>query len=596
MPDLIRCVRLRGCPRGFSRATAGGRRPGLCDVGLLLYELLTGCRPFDRGSWPDSVAAVLRDPVPPLSAPGLTGKSAGLAQRLLDRCLAKDAAGRPASMAEVLRDLAAIRAKTPAGSGDDASPTHQIGAERASIVVLPFENLSPDPDHASFADGLTEELIADLSKVKALRVISRTSAMRYRSTTKSVPEIATELKVGHVLEGSVRRAGNNLRITAQLIEAASDAHLWAENYTGTLDDVFDMQEQLSRRIVDALRVVLTPDEQHRLGAREATDPRVYEVWLRARHTFHELTMDGVQRGARLAREALETLGDHALLHAALALLDYATYDFGSFRAETLDEAERHATRALELGPNLAEAHFVAGLVRYKRGDLPGAARCLRRSLDLQFSTEAAIYMSGFLSVGAGTPAEARRLAEDAAARDPLSAFAFRQVSWVDLVDGRFDASVARLQESVARYGPLDWLYGCLLGLALACAGREPEAGAAFDQVAPIDGFAWADPSRLFALALRDDVEAARALLERSESLRAIAAADETGAMIVATALGRLGDRERTLEWVGHTVSLGFSSSRFLSEHNRYLASLRGDPRFEGLMDLARENERAFDAS
>jgi adenylate cyclase len=155
-------------------------------------------------------------------------------------------------------------------------------APAASVAVLPFLNLSSDAEDQYFADGLTEEIISDLAKVRSLRVISRTSAMMFKGVKKSAPAIAQELNVRHVLEGSVRRAGNNLRITAQLIDAATDTHLWADKYAGTLDDVFDLQEQLSRRIVEALRVALTPDEERRLVERPLQDVRAYEAWLRAR--------------------------------------------------------------------------------------------------------------------------------------------------------------------------------------------------------------------------------------------------------------------------------------------------------------------------
>ena len=159
--------------------------------------------------------------------------------------------------------------------------------------MLPFENLSPDPDNAFFADGLTEEIIADLSKIRALRVISRTSAMTSRGRRRAAPRSRAELNVRHVLEGSVRRAGNSLRITAQLIDAATDAHLWAEKYSGTLDDVFDLQEQLSRRIVDALKGALTPEEDRRLAARPLADVRALDCYLRAMQQVRAFSESGL---------------------------------------------------------------------------------------------------------------------------------------------------------------------------------------------------------------------------------------------------------------------------------------------------------------
>lgn len=570
-------------------------RTDIFSFGVLLYELLTGCRPFDRGSWPDSVAAVLRDPVPPLSAPGFTGESAGLAQQLLDRCLAKDAAKRPGSMTDVLRDLDAIRRMiTPSASGESIDSTRRPVAEQASIAVLPFENLSPDPDNAFFADGLTEELIADLSKVRALRVISRTSAMHYKGTTKPLPVIAHELNVRHVLEGSVRRAGNNLRITAQLIDAATDAHLWAEKYSGTLDDVFDLQERLSRRIVDALRVVLTPDEDRRLGARGAASPRVYEVWLRARHAFHELTPDGFQRGARLAREALETFGDHALLHAALAYFGYAMYDFGfSHDDQTLADADRHAARSVELDPQLAQAHLVAGLVRWKYGDSQGMVRYLHRSLDLEWNSDAAGYLS-FGLVCVGKTAEARPYAAEAAARDPLSYLHSLPIALADFYDGHLTSALARFRDSRQRLDPDGFLATWWVAQAAALAGLEDEAQTLFDRVAVMGASVFSDTSRLFALALRDDRAGAVAWLESADSMRAIAVHDEVYPTVIATALARVGEHDRALEWLGHAISWGMSNHRFLAGHNRFLAPLRGDPRFEVLMDRAREKQRAFE--
>ena len=202
----------------------------------------------------------------------------------------------------------------PAGS--ELTP----GARRAhaSLVVLPFANLSSDPEQEYFSDGLTEEVIATLSKLRSLRVISRNSAMTLKGAKKTTVEIARLLDVSHVLEGSVRRAGNNLRITAQLIDGATDAHLWAERYAGTLDDIFDIQEQVARAISDALKVALSPDEDRQMAARAVTDVRAYECYQRARHDLRLMTRDGWERGLRMLQQGLGVFADNSVLHAGIA--------------------------------------------------------------------------------------------------------------------------------------------------------------------------------------------------------------------------------------------------------------------------------------
>src|SRR5688500_8398756 len=186
-----------------------------------------------------------------------------------------------------------------------------------SIAVLPFTNLSADPESAYFADGLTEEVIADLSKVRRLRVISRMSSMAFRDTTKDLKTIARELGVRYILQGSARRAGTQLRISAQLIDAIRDDHLWAESYDGTLEDVFAIQERLARLIVAALELRLTDDEQQRLAERPIRDLHAYECYLRARYEAWRWRPDAIDHAIQLLRNGLEIVGDNARLYSAL---------------------------------------------------------------------------------------------------------------------------------------------------------------------------------------------------------------------------------------------------------------------------------------
>ena len=165
-------------------------------------------------------------------------------------------------------------------------------------MVLPFANLSPDPDNAYFADGLMEEVIADLSRVRALTVISRTSSVKLKDTGWDLRRIGRELNVRYALEGSVRRAGSTLRITAQLIDVETDAHLWAEKYSGTVDDVFDLQERLSRQIVEALQITLSPPEDREIAERPIADLRAFEYYQRARQEYYRYTAEGMAAAER----------------------------------------------------------------------------------------------------------------------------------------------------------------------------------------------------------------------------------------------------------------------------------------------------------
>lgn len=235
--------------------------------------------------------------------------------------------------------------------------------QEKSIVVLPFENLSPDLDQEYFSDGLTEEVISDLSNVHALRVISRSSAMTFKGTKKRIPEIAREVNVQYVLEGSVRKAGNNLRITAQLIDATNDAHVWAEKYSGTLDDVFDIQEKVSQAIVAALRVHLTPTERRKMTERPIASAAAYDCYLRAIQLMWQWTEAGLTRAVEHLERGIGIAGDSALLNGGLA---YVYYQHASAGIEPTEEyrerAREFAERAFALDPEAPLAHLTIGLL------------------------------------------------------------------------------------------------------------------------------------------------------------------------------------------------------------------------------------------
>jgi len=569
------------------RGEALDARTDLFSLGVVLYETATGTQPF-RGATTGAVCTEIQTKTP--TAPvRLNPDVPAELEQIIDKALEKDVRLRYHSAKDMLVDLERLRRSLASSPRVAARST----AEQASIVVLPFENLSPDPDNAFFADGLTEELIADLSKVQALRVISRTSAMMYKGVKKSAPVIAQELGVRYVLEGSVRRAGNSLRITAQLIDSTTDAHLWAEKYTGTLEDVFALQEQMSRRIVDGLRVKLTPEEDRRLAARPIPDIRAYDAWLRASQAVWAFTKEGFDRAYELVNHALEIVGDNALLYAGLGFFHALAYDFGiSHDPETLQLGERYAGRAIELDPGLGQAHYAMAYVRWKQGDFAGTVREARRAAELDRTIDA-LWSLGFVLSEIGRMADARRFADEAVAADPLNAMTGFARGVVEFLDGRFENAAAWFRKYLDKVAPGHPVLLWWLGQSLAQVGRDDEARTIFEQAVATEAVLISDMCALYNLAAEGDRSRVRQALDANTLLQEAAKTDEYFPNFIAACLARVGDHDGALDWLERSVAWGFSNHRFLSEHSRLHAPLRGNPRFQALMDRARRKQLDF---
>jgi serine/threonine protein kinase/thioredoxin-like negative regulator of GroEL len=413
-------------------------RADIWSLGCVLFECLTGRRPFSGESASDVIAKVLEH------APEWSLLPASVPPRLLDlvrRCLKKDPAERPRDVGDLRSDLAAILAEL--SSSANAQPAPLI----PSLAVLYFENLSSDAESDYFCAGMTEDILTDLSKIKGLHVASRTAVARFRGTVVDVGKVAADLGVGAVLEGSVRRAGDRVRITAQLINAADGFHLWAERYDRTLRDVFAVQEEIASSIASALRVALTPAESKSLQRGRPEDVLAYDLYLRGRDFYAKYTPEALRYAIGLFEQAVATEPGYALAWAGIADCCGQMVQWGIAEdvPGTIARGLEAARRSIALDPRLAEGHKAEALV-LRFADDPDASRvALLRAIEANPRFTPALMNLGVDGVGRGDLAGAERLCRRVVDIDPQDAFAIAWLASLALLTGRTEDSLATIQ-------------------------------------------------------------------------------------------------------------------------------------------------------
>ena len=320
-------------------------------------------------------------------------------------------------------------------------PAIQGPAHITSLAVLPLENLSGDSSQEFFADGMTDELITDLASISGLRVISRTSTAHYKGTKKTIPEIARELNVDAVVEGSVGLSANKVRVRAQLVRAAPEEHLWAESYERDLPDVLALQRDVAKAIASEIKVTLTPQEKARLANARPVDPEAYQLYLRGRFSFENWTPDAVRLARENFHKAIAKDPDYALAYAALA----GTYVFGRTGLEprvSIPLARASALKALELENTLGDAHAALAQVKFVGDwDWAGAEEEFRRAIDLNPGDTLAHHMYSHFLLAMGRNDESLKESELYLRLDPLSAPANHHLAWHYLATGQYDLAI-----------------------------------------------------------------------------------------------------------------------------------------------------------
>jgi TolB-like protein len=451
-----------------------------------------------------------------------------------------------------------------------------------SIVVLPFTDLSPQKDQDYFCDGMTEEIITDLSRVRDLLVISRNSAMTFRGTQKKTGEIAKEVKVRYVLEGSVRKAGNDLRITAQMIDAMNDSHIWAEKYTGTLDDVFDIQEKVSRSIVNALKVKLEPEESRRMSERLIDNLAAYDCYLKAYAEILEMTEDGLNRGVRHLQNGLDIMGENALLYSGLAFAHLQLVNIGAKHEEDLEKAEEFGKKALAIDPEFARAHAVLGWIamwKNPRQVIHHFKSALSISPDDSFSLQglACCYIQLKGSIAAAIP-----VCEKLVRVDPLNMTTQWLQGGIHFYSGEYGHALPPWRRLYDLYpdNPIAQFY---YAMTLAYLGQMDQAFPIIDRSAsstPENAFTKQGLMLKYAI-LKDKGDVFR---EMTPEFQKTCQRDCTFAHHLAGIYALLGDTKEALDWLDTAVNRGFINYPLLAEKDLFLANIRGEERFKKLLE------------
>jgi serine/threonine-protein kinase len=583
-------------------------RTDIWSFGVLLYEMLAGRLPFRSDYSEALVYSILNEDPPPIET--LRADLPADLARIVKTCLQKDREARYDSVADVLADLRQTREQN--GTGQPVRPQAAsrrnflrwglIGAAAVvitvilllilppgndqtarieSLAVLPFENLTGDPEQEYFVDGMTDALISDLAKIGALRVISRTSVMQYKDATKSLPQIARELNVAAVIEGTVMRSEERVRITAQLIDARADRHLWSGRYERDLKDILQLQSEVTRAIAGEIKLTLSPREEQRLASAPSVNRKAYELYLKGKYHWNKRTEEALTKAIEYYRQSIEEDPAYAWGYAGLAEC-YTVLSFYSRvpPKESFPKAQAAAARAIAMDSTVADAYAALGdaLLHYDR-DWEGAQRAFHRALELKPGHATARTWFAEYLIAMGRYEEAIAEVKRARELDPLSLIINSSVGWNLYNAGRYDEAITVLQKTLDLNPDFPNAH-FVLGQTYAEKSMYEEAIAELQtarSLAPTDmrhmqglGYAYARSGKID--------EAYRMLNE----LKDLEKDGYQSAYHVAVVYAGLGETDQMMLWLEKAMEEGAPYMPFCSVAPVF-DSVRSDPRFTALL-------------
>jgi len=453
----------------------------------------------------------------------------------------------------------------------------RTGENFPSLAVLPFANLSGDLAQDYFADGMTEALLTELGKISALRVTSRQSVMRYEGTKKSIPQIARELTVDAVVEGSVLRVGDRVRVSVQLIEAAPEGHLWANSYDREVRDVLALYGEIARTVAREIRVTLTPQEETRLAGARAINPAANEAYLRGRYFLNRRTKENIDKAFADFQQAIDLDPAFAPAYASLSEVYYSLsmYDF-AHSTELLAKSKTASLKALELDDSLSAAHYTLGMHRLFSWDFSGAEIEARRAIEVNPSNASAHWWYSDLLALLGRMTEAEAEIQRAQELNPVSVEIYMTATARLYYERRYDEFIEGCQEWLRRDPSLEWNCHHGVGAAYVQMGRHEEAIAELREALKSSTmYAHTATELAHALAVAGNREEAMKLLDTVEHVPW----KTLGAALVHTAAGEKDEAFRSLE---KAIELRAPFVIALKVDPRF-DSLRQDPRFEDLL-------------